>query len=290
MQIVVTGNCQVAPLGSALAALIPGSEVRPVHLGVSTVTGLEQSIAQANLWVRMAVPGDDELPKPQPSTIVVKVPTLDFAAFHPDAVYALTESGGLFRGLTDYHSAIALWAWKRGLEPQDLAILMNPDVMARLNYDNYWTPSVAALAGSFEQSSIPFEPFWRAAKRQGVFMHTVNHPKLSLVSLLATAVLEASGILERTSDHGTGDIADVLDDALDHLVWPVYPFVALSLGVPGSWRWRVNDSVYDGLIPWAHATWNSYGDAKPSEVVCPRIDDGVYDAVLSPLLDARAER
>ena len=254
--------------------------------------GLEESIAQANLWVRMAVPqGDDELPKAQPSTIVVKVPTLDFAAFHPDAVYTAHEIRGAVQGPDGLPLPRSRCGHgTRGLEPQDLAILMNPDVMARLNYDKYWTPSVATLAASFEQSSIPFEPFWRAAKRQGVFMHTVNHPKLSLVSLLATAVLKASGILEPTSDDGTGAIADVLDDALDHLVWPVYPFVALSLGVPGSWRWRVNDSVYDGLIPWAHATWNSYGDTKPSEVVCPRIDDGVYDAVLSPLLDARSER
>jgi hypothetical protein len=287
-QVVVTGNCQAGMVGSALAALMPGAEVSSVFAwDLLTPEGLQKSselVENSDLWVRMPLVENEHLGRGA-SARVLDIPALTFPAFHPDLVYATTTDGGIFRGINDYHSAIALWAWRRGVEASDVRRLYTPEVMSRLTYDQYWGPSVANLKADFGRSSLDFSAFWLRTKREGVFMHSINHPNASTVSILAKDAMIALGSDESV---WSDPVAEYIDDTLSHIVWPVYPFIGGALGVQGSYRWRNGSSLYDGIDEWAETTWAIYGDTDPGSVVSPRIDDGVYDTVLEEALALRS--
>jgi hypothetical protein len=275
-------------VGAALSALMPAAEVTSLFAwDFLTPEGLRDSatsIADADLWVRMPLAENEHLGM-ESSARVLDIPSLTFPAFHPDLVYATTTDGTLFRGINDYHSAIALWAWRHGVQPSDVRHLFTPEVMSRLTYDQYWTPSVANMKAEFARSSLDFSTFWLRVKREGVFMHSVNHPNSAAVSLLAKSALVALG----ASDSVWVDpVSEYVDDTLSHIVWPVYPFVASALGVQGSYRWRNGSSLFGGIDEWAEATWSAYGDVTPDTVVCERIDDGVYEKVLGEALMTRS--
>jgi len=291
LTVALTGNCQAQGLGDAIAALLPHATVRSFHMwGIDgsaaanvRLAAAADLIAAADVWIRMPLSVNDHLEGVLgPETKVIGVPSLTFPAFHPDVVIATTAEG-LLRGMADYHSAIGLWAWRRGLDPEEAARLFTPEVMVALGYDRFWPTAVHAMSDEFTELGVDFAPFWQRLKRTGVFMHTINHPRVSAVTLHAKTVVAA-----------VGAPADVYDEPLDgyvtdHLaqvVWPVYPFVADALGVPGSYRWRFGDQFFDGVASWAEATWRRYEGVAREAVVCPRIDDGRYDAVLEPLLTA----
>jgi hypothetical protein len=212
---------------------------------------------------------------------VIEIPSLTFAAFHPDIVIAVTTAGTYFRGLADYHSAIALWAWRRGLEPAEAAALFQPEVMAALGYDRYWAPAVEAVRHEFAASSLEWAPFWARLKREGVFMHTINHPALPAVALQGKAVAACVTGRDAIWDE---PIERYADDHLREVVWPVYPFVAEALGVAGNYHWRYGDTHYGDVTSWAEATWRRYEGTDPATVVCERFERGEYDAVLEPRL------
>lgn len=118
-------------------------------------------------------------------------------------------------------------------------------------------------------------------------MHSVNHPRPAAIALLAKSIVTTIGANESS---WSDPIEDYLDDTLNHIVWPVYPPIGGVLGVPASYRWRNGSEVYSSIGQWADATWSRYGDAEPSDIICSRIDDGVYDLVLSPYLDQTAAK
>lgn len=285
MRMTITGNCQVASLAAVLRVLIPSAEIDVFHLGVSDINGLPSSLSSSDVWLRMPIEVALDLPEFTTDARVLEVPAVNFAAFFPDLVYATTSDGGLFRGLSDYHSAIGLWAWKRGVAPSELERLMTADVMNELNYRGYWQSSYEALSRAFDASSLDFKPVWRSVKRSGVFMHTLNHPTISTVGAVAQEIVRKLGFKSTKLSTFLSPIERVVADPLAHITWPVYPFVASYLGVPGGFQWRVGNDTYPNLESWAEATWKAYEDSRPSNIVCPRIDDGTYDRVLGNRLD-----
>ena len=288
--VVVTGNCQAGGVSAALAALLPQAKVNPIHAwDLESSADFEVAndlLSGSDLWLRMPLEANSAL-HPGAQSRVLDIPSLTFPAFHPDLVYAAHTNGEIFRGINDYHSAIALWAWRHGVDPSEVPKLFVPEVMWRLNYDKYWEPSVANMRAEFANSDLAFGPFWQRLKRGGVFMHSVNHPRPAAIALLAKSIVTTIGAPESS---WSDPIEDYLDDTLNHIVWPVYPPIGGVLGVPASYRWRNGSEVYSGIERWAEATWSRYGDAEPSDIVCSRIDDGVYDLVLSPYLDRTAAR
>jgi hypothetical protein len=261
--------------------LVPQWTVRSVNVGLPLpewVALSEELVQSADLWVRMPLDRNAELSEHRVHPRVLNIPPLVFPGFHPDQVFAGRTDGGPFEGVTVYHSAIALWAWKRGYGPDVLSALMTPSTIQALGYLDYWSTSVEAMAETFGASDVRFGPFWMRVKRLGVFMHTFNHPRIEAVSLLAKAI--ASTIDD--SIHCWDDpVHDYLVDDLNTAVWPVYPPVADFLAVPGSFRWRLLQEVFADVDAYASAVWTAYGDTDPDVVFCPRFDDGFYDRVLS---------
>ena len=287
--IVFTGNCQTQGIADAVRAILPGTDTPAFHMwGMDhpdahiRLDVIREAVARADVWVRMPLGTNvllEEVARPQ--TRVIEIPSLTFAAFHPDIVMAVTTMGTYFRGLADYHSAIALWAWRRGLDPAEAAALFQPEVMAALGYDRYWAPAVQAVRDEFAGSDLSWGPFWARLKREGVFMHTINHPCLAAVALQGKAV---AACLTGRDSIWDEPVERYADDHLREVVWPVYPYVGQALGVTGSYHWRYGDTHFADITSWAEATWSRYEGTPPEAVVCDRLQGAAYDAVLEPRL------
>ena len=283
--VVITGNCTVGGIVEGLATVLPTLEIRgyPVwELETPEQIALAaEHIAAADAWLRMPLPDNERLDPVARAREIIDLPNLVFSAFHQDAVYAVRASGDIFRGITDYHSAIGLWAWRNGLAPDVTARLFSPDVMRQLTYDRYWEPSVKAMRDDFAASSLSFPAFWARLKRTGVFMHTINHPTAHTLSLFVKAIAVRLGATDSVWDIPA---ERYMQDFLTHIVWPIYPWVGTSLGVRGDFRWKMDDRVFETVESWLAATWVAYGDHERGDVFSPRIDDGVYDQVLGAAL------
>ena len=288
-RVVVTGNCLSRGLGEAVAGLlgVDSLEVFP-EWDLRTADDLRRvrsALADTDLWVRIPLSQGPDLSMDRADSMkVIDAPWFTFPAFHPDVVYATRRSdGAVFRGLTDYHSAIALWAWREGASTQEAAALFRNDAMRALGYDAYWEPSVSGLRAEFDAAGLDFAPFWLRLKRLGVFMHSVNHPRADAIALLAKTVAYSAGAAKSVWDI---PIERYLQDYLSSIVWPVYPVVGSALGVRGHYGWRTPDSYYPSLDAWLDATWNTYDLGARDDIVCPRVDDGVYDSVFRSRVSA----
>jgi hypothetical protein len=282
--IVVSGNCQISGIASALRLLFPDDVVMeyPLHVDLGRTEEFDAQLARADVWVTMTHHDNEAMEtRTRTHALQVQVPVLNFNGFHPDLVYAIRDGGSIFRGVSDYHSAIGLWAWRRGIDPAHALALFTPDAFRRLGYYSCYGTAVELLRASFDEAGLDFAEFWLRAKRSGVFMHTVNHPCIAPLVLVAKQVARRIGA-------PPGIMSDPLDRYLEDslvasIVWPVYPAIARYLGVPGSYRFRVERRWFASLLPFLEAQWEAYGDADPTVVQAIR-DEDLYDHVLGPLV------
>jgi len=286
-KLVVTGNCQVLALSTALRMIFPRDAIYTYQLNLVDHSKVAAQLADADFWIAMPYPTENDRVRELSTTnaMYVSWPPLVFNGFHPDIVYAY-RGEELFRGISDYHSAIGLWAWQRGADPFDAARLFTAETFRALGYFDAYRADIDPLRAAFARSSLDFSGFWLRAKRMGVFMHTINHPRAEVLTLLAKLVAVELG--------ATPDVLDepieryVIDELVRVVVWPVYPEIAVHLGVPGSNRFTVVNDVYRSREEFLRAQWTAYGDTDPSMVTSTRPDKDLYDAVLEPMLKERS--
>lgn len=262
-RIVVTGNCQVASIANLLRVAAPSATVTPHHVGVSSPTADE--LAAADLWIRMPqspTTFDDADPGTPPTALIW--PTVVFSAFHPDVAYIMDESGRVVPGpVGDYHSSIAFWCWQHGLTRRHTAGMFRAEVFEALGYFDAWTGSERALAEAFAGSAVDVRSYLQGARRSGVFMHTVNHPRMAAVAMVARQVLP---VIDPALPPLDSDILRFVDDPLSHLVWPVYPEIGRYLGVEGAYRWRHQHTRHKSLAEFIDASWEAYRDLDADRV------------------------
>lgn len=118
-------------------------------------------------------------------------------------------------------------------------------------------------------------------KRNGVFMHSTNHPRADTLVLLAKFVAMHLG-----EDGSVLDREILIDDGLSLDIWPVYPEIADHLGVAGSgYRWRIGGHTrITGLADYLSYAYDSYAaqGMAPEDIVVFHYDDSKLDAVLAP--------
>jgi hypothetical protein len=285
-RIVVTGNCTANGLTAALQIIFPRDSVERYHLWEDDGASIASALVDADAWIAYPSPKNhDLLERSGTRAAQIVCPPVIFSGFHPDMVYAWRD-GSVFRGAAgDGHSAIGLWAWRRGLDVPDAVRLFSPETFRRLGYYAAYKAEIEPLRDAFTRSGLDFSFFWRRVKRMGVFMHTINHPRIDVLVLLAKLLALELGMPPELLQQPLERY--VPDELLPIAVWPVYPDLAVHLGVSGSYLFSFSRFAHS-LEEFLEMQWEAYGDIDPSSVTCPRITDGLYDQALEPLLkDAR---
>jgi hypothetical protein len=287
LRVIVSSNCQTSGITAALRVLLPGDQVDPFPWPSAEGdhrSALVHELAMSDVWVVTASPAWVEGVLAECTAgapRVVTAPELYFDAFHPDLVYAWLPGDVLLSSVTGpYHSAIALWAWRHGLDADAAAALFVPEVFARVGYVGRWSACVARLQRDFAQHGLDHRDFILPMQRRGVFMHSVNHPRIDALARLGRQI---AGTLGATPEALAEPIEDFLVDGLmvASPVWPVYPGIGDSLALPTSFTWKLTDQSVIRLREFLEACFSTYAALDPETISCPHVDWDVLDAVLA---------
>ena len=282
-RILVLANCQTGGLTACLDLLLPKDIISGQSWSV-TEKGRADAVAAAaeadvvvtsaptELRARMAEEhGFDE------SKCLV-VPSIHFSGFHPDLTVAYSDGKPIDGvGGTPYQSAIGVWCWKRGMGPGEARRLFTPETMSAVGFDRYWTTSAAQTREFFKDTQISFTDFFLPLQASGrLFMHTFNHPHISVIAQLARGVARLLGADEADLRQA---VEIMIPDALSYsTVWPVYPGVAESLALAPSFLWKFGNTFYD-LDGYLDGQFRAL-DAVAAPVACHPTDDPNFDAAM----------
>lgn len=265
MGFIVLGNCQAGGVADSLELLIPGAEFKH-ELVSNDVATLEVELRKHAKERKVGLLLHDSVQNiidfhPQLQGILpeqtIVVPTVTFAAFHPDIQYGFIDGSVVKNGLdSDWNSRILLWAYMNKLKEREAQELFREEVYRELGYLDEWASSTALLKLGFEKCGFDFGRWMRSVKRDGVFMYGINHPLPIALSNLAIQIVER----EFAGKHQhVDDVHKYVTDHLAHIVWPVYPEIADELGVEGRYRWRVGRKYaqLDEFISLCYEAWDS---------------------------------
>jgi len=241
----VLGNCQAGGIADSLEILSNGSSVSGILVSnepkvlfseLSEHFFDSESVLLLHDSVREIFSVNDSLAKFDRKENIY-IPTISFAAFHPDIQYGFIDGAVVKSGLdSDWNSRIMLWAYSKGLSQGETENLFREDVFQSLGYFDEWDKSSETLRKSFEECGFDYGRWIRSVQRTGVFMYGINHPMQIGLSQLAVQIAER---VFPNSHVVIEDLHTFTTDYLSHIVWPVYPEIGDHLGVEGSYHWRV---------------------------------------------------
>lgn len=223
--------------------------------------------------------------EPEMKSKAVLFPSINFSAYHPDLVYIQNRQNAThLRGpADDYHSSIALLAWKAGLSVEAALNLFNVDTYRRLGMFDYWKPAEAALVEEGAAAGIDMSDYLQRWRDRGCFMHSINHPTVQALADIIRDLLKKRGI---------GLISEVLDENVhdplgDSVVWPIYPELAEELGTEGSYTFRLDARHGDPQSPersidlrqFLQRSFAIYDGFDADELVCSRLEQSDYAAL-----------
>jgi hypothetical protein len=192
--------------------------------------------------------------------ILKPYPAMFFSAFHPDCCYVgIKATNQLIT--PHYNSFICLSSFVRGLPQAETVRLFSRDAYARLGFFDAWDRSVDELQRRFTACGMEFRPFFLKLKRQGAFMHSINHPKIGMVGTLARFLA-----LSLSGDPDVLDKPLPLTDGLAAVDWPLYPEIGEIYGVHGAYSWRGPDRLIgvEEYVAQSYARYTELGLTKDS--------------------------
>lgn len=279
-RIIVSSNCQTGSIAAALQVIFPNDELIPVPLTTFTNESDEltfiDKLREADIWISIGQYELLEKYKLSERIKLVRIPRIRFSAFHPDLVYAKRPSTNEL--YPDYNSAIAVWAYKNGIDVQDAKKLFNADSFAGLGYLNSWEPCVNSLKQIFKDTDIDFSEFFFGVRREGLFMHTLNHPKVQVLARLAKLISLRMGmdkdVMERYID---------IRDGLDVVIWPLYPEIGDMLALRSGYEWKIGHGKWIiGVEAYLEYAYANYADQQisPEDIMAVGVDERLFDRVL----------
>ncbi len=263
MRIIISANCQTYGIAAALSAMcdIP-PPVCIQNIGVPAETLREQLLkelqtADVFIYANNNAIALELAPQFALKVKTLKAPVISFHAFHPDLCYAYHRETKQFTR-DNYNSVIALWAYTNHLPIERAASLYRAEVYAALGYFEAWPAAIRQMQTAFEDSHLKadFREFYMALKREGCFMHTVNHPRLPVLLLLTKLIARHLG-LEMRREISPGQI----NDNLNGQIWPIYPEIAENLALEGGsyvWKYIKDCRFIDGVPNYLAAKYEDY--------------------------------
>jgi hypothetical protein len=240
------GNCQTAGIVGALTALCPAAKVEGFHVGPH-FTGRREllaRLAEFDLIIAHIRPdGDDELF--DPATLrsrcprVVFMHSILFTGFHPD-IARVSYCGELLSGPMDvYHSAIIAAAYSLGLEASRVPRLFNALTYAKLGYFDHFSAAKEEFLAQHLEAGFDLGPHFERWLSDGPFMYVINHPRIDVLSTMATLAASQGGLVEEDAAPPAS-----VEDALAHYAhWPVYPELGRRIGAAGSLQFERSRAV-----------------------------------------------
>lgn len=219
--------------------------------------------------------------KERPGFQFLRVPSINFTAFHPDLCYARNVLDGTFTKC-HYNSAIAVWAYNHGMEVADTVRLFNRETYARLGYFQLWDFNLQALRAEFNACGLDFTRFFLAVKRNGLFMHSINHPMAHAIDQLAKSLAVKMGAPDSLFDWDLKLSDSLIFDA----VWPLYPEIADYYSLPGgSYDWKLGGTWLRGLDAYLEHAFREYEAQQipRNGLEILNRDDAFHTQVLGPL-------
>lgn len=285
-RIAVMGNCQGSAVAAAMRLLLPEAEVTyvPVYRiarRYPRMADLVRDLARhdhvfAGAFTAPFRDGGD-FETLRAAVPLIQIPTIVFSAFQPDIVYvgqADAVGSGFLRGpVGNYHSALALYAFRRGFDVERTLALFRPDVYGLLGYYDLWDASAATLLGLGRDAGYDLAQDLGRWMRRGPFMHLVNHPRMFVANDLARGLLRKAGLAFADCDLDTY----AADEIARLGSWPVYPPVAERLGLSGSYAFlapatRRTPPATLGLARFVAASHDVYRACRPAELACERVE------------------
>lgn len=238
---------------------------------------LREAVETADAWVTSA--GDNVISAINTQARLVRIPQIDFDAFHPDILYVNSPDGRHMTGVgnSDYHSLIALWSFQNRLSLDHCESLFSEKTFERIGYTGRWEISASRLRQRFDLVDVNFDDFFRHMVHAGPFMHSINHPSGGAIVQLARLVARKLG-----GDEGliSAPLERTLQDTLaTGSVWPVYPTIAQHFGFDGSYVWKIGiDTFYTSLSSYLEESYRIYGASNAYEWQAPH-----YEWLAGPL-------
>lgn len=164
----------------------------------------------------------------------ITLPPFTFSAFHPDICYVMSNGKIIQSKMHDYHSIIMLAAFLSDIPKEKIHSLFNKEVYDKLGYFSLWDSSMEYLKNSYSFLNIDIDEWiQKRSGYYGSFMHTMNHPKIYMLSDLAQSLLDYLEIKHHKSSE-----PPIPDNLVIGPSWPIYSEIALQYGFTGHYRFR----------------------------------------------------
>lgn len=305
--ILVAGSCQIGGLAAAMQRIHPDHQVLPLPLNPRSLARnnhtvndwmakwlplnkksstrnnspdvLKHRLTQADFVIGNRFVKEYMVENAIPTGHYIPAPGILFKAFHPDIISVRARSSKA-KVPGAYHSAICLWSYKNGLDPEAASRLFNKRVFRALGYFDQWDPSVRQLKTVFDQYDLDFGKFMSAVKREGIFMHTPNHPRIPALIWLAKMVSRRTG-----ADDSVWRKEILINDGLAQVEsWPVYPEIASEYALHGSYDWFLDHShLVSGIRSFVDHFYNLYAETgvPASDIQMLGINENKLGSLLS---------
>lgn len=301
-RIAVVGNCQSFGIAYGMKLLIPHAHVDRftiVRKGVTTLDMLAKTLSSYDHVFSLEFQpgfvrggGWEELKALLPN--VAPIPSIVFSGFHPDTIYILdpTRNGFPIEGPAGpYHSAIALFAWLRGMSVDQTVALFGEPLFEALGYFDVWQDSAKEFLDLARTSGLDLSSELVRWSRSGPFMYSMNHPKAHVLFDVAKALLAKAGL--KTAPVEFADFA--VDDIVRGVVFPVYPEIAERYGHRGSYlfkrsnyRLARNVGQFDDLHGFVESSFAVYAKHQRAQLMAPRMAQWEADPQVGKLFDFHA--
>lgn len=226
----VISNCNTVGLTNSLSLLYPRAAVTGVHLqsiddevksGNVALESFDRIFAHTDASKATKVPLDE-------LKSVQLVPSIFFAAYHPDGCYVRDSKGQIGSPIGAYHSSICFAAYKAGLSVDQAIGLFNRETYERAGYLDMWLDERETETRKFAEHDIDITDLFVKWARSGPFMYSFNHPVVGCIFDIAKRVLAKLDI-------ATEEPPFPPHDNLSESAWlPVLPEIAEACGVEGS--------------------------------------------------------
>jgi hypothetical protein len=289
-RIAVFGNCQAAGLARSIQALtggaLPSWIFMPGELHGKIGSGevdLAPVLDHHDILLMQRHASEALLRRhPQIKHKTALFPVISFNAFHPDMVLVRSARTGAYLDgpMGQYHSSLALLAWRSGLDVDAAVRLFNADTYRCLGFFEYWPVAARALLAEGDAAGLALGPVLEKWRRGGCFMHSLLHPRLGAIADLARVLLHRQGLA--TLPLNVPDY--VYDDLAEGPTWPVYPEIAEALGVEGSHLFWPGTSKAPGsrlvrvlqLPEFLERSFAAFAPHDPQDLACGRLRSEPY--------------